>query len=132
MERQESVLVKTTCPSCGHVHDVEVNPAALMGKGASEKKKAAVRKNGTRGGRRRTRPRVFKDPDLQKTYESLVGADQLVVDRTLVEQGSMQIAFTRGYHRLPLEGVHDYGRNSHAYAAYCAGKDRKERELKKQ
>lgn len=126
------MLIPTICPNYGHVHEVEVNPAALMGKATSEKKRTAVRKNAARGGRRRTRPRVFKDPDMQKTYESLVGADQQVIDLMLVAQGSMQIAFTRGYRRLPLEGVHNYGKNSPAYAAYCAGKDRKERELKKQ
>lgn len=67
----------------------------------------------------------FKDIDQQKLYESYLNITQDELVKVLVYKSATDIAFSRGYNREPLVGIHKYPKNTLVYTAYAAGKDRK-------
>ncbi len=65
----------------------------------------------------------FHEPEQQKMYDKLVGLSDDDAEN-IGKGGYVQSAFTWGFEGGKQVGIHKYPKKSHAYAAYCAGRDK--------
>jgi len=71
--------MKTTCPKCGHKH--EVNAASVMGSASTRRKSNAARANGKLGGR----PKKKRSDDPNVTAKRVVDAAARLSERPFPE-----------------------------------------------